>query len=162
MGTYFNSWRRILGTTALAVACVFAAGWIRSVSSFDMLRIPAGSSTCLLFYSGDGRFGATVFQGEWPPLKTPKWTTRQFSGSLTINSSEVPNGCASLSYWLKVIPLVVTSAYLLLFQPKLQNPNNWIHWDHTGTMRDYFEVCMVAVLILANLDIVTALTVALF
>lgn len=31
MGEFFTGWRRKIGSLMLALACVFAAGWFRSV-----------------------------------------------------------------------------------------------------------------------------------
>src|SRR6266700_4979357 len=37
MGDYFKPWRRKLGVVTLLLACVFVAGWVRSLSTFDSI-----------------------------------------------------------------------------------------------------------------------------
>src|SRR5579871_6501359 len=151
----------MFGVMTLLLVCALASAWIRSHLFLDVLKIPVGPSSYLHCYSGDGRFGGTLVNGESPPLKLPKWTARQFDASFSVYSFEVPYGTASLSYWPKVASLTVTAAYLLLFQPKSRNPKTEaVRLNQTGTGRHYFEVCLVASLILAHLDIVTAMQVA--
>ncbi|WP_010582800.1 hypothetical protein [Schlesneria paludicola] len=38
--SYFNSWKRKLGAITLLMACVFAAGWVRSNVVVDILHFP--------------------------------------------------------------------------------------------------------------------------
>lgn len=161
MAAYLSSYRRTFAVIVLAVACVLATGWMRSVASLDVLRIPIGFSTRMVLYSGDGRFGGGVFPTEWPPVKSPKWFVRRFTGTLSMDSSEVPFGSVSVAYWSKVVPMICISAYLLFVPPRSrkQRPAA-VRFDYTGTRRDYLEVCLVAFLILANLDIITAFQMA--
>jgi len=41
MGEFFYGWKRMVGVLTLVMACVFAAGWVRSLMSIqDLLTIP--------------------------------------------------------------------------------------------------------------------------
>ena len=39
MRVFFKSWRRKIGVLTLVMACVFAAGWVRSFGNYDSLGL---------------------------------------------------------------------------------------------------------------------------
>ncbi len=46
MGEFFKGWRRKIGIVTLLMACVFMAGWVRSLAMCDVFRFPTGQHTC--------------------------------------------------------------------------------------------------------------------
>lgn len=40
MFKYFSGWKRKTGLVTLALSCLFAAGWARSVSTYDAFALP--------------------------------------------------------------------------------------------------------------------------
>ncbi len=42
MGDFSHGWRRKCGLVALAMACVFTAGWVRSLTTEDVFFVPLG------------------------------------------------------------------------------------------------------------------------
>jgi len=51
MGEFFREWRRKIGVVTLMMACVFAAGWVRTYSTRDELCAPFGKTTSINVYS---------------------------------------------------------------------------------------------------------------
>ena len=51
MGEFFKGWRRKVGVLTLLIACVFAAGWIRSPPRFELIVFSR-----FLFVSGPDGF----------------------------------------------------------------------------------------------------------
>ena len=152
MGEFFRGWRRKLGVATLVLACIFAAGWIRSEKKMDCGGIGIGRS---LFNIGswDGMviidlwspgqtlpiflFGSTTCQEYamiYPPgtfvntsIKIsgmPLATESRLFGKLTFGCRAKRIGLftVSLPYWSIVIPLTLLSAYLLLSKPRASKP----------------------------------------
>ena len=55
MGTYFHGWRRKLGVVTLGLACVFAAGWVRSHTTADSISLRTGDKTEEILHSDFSR-----------------------------------------------------------------------------------------------------------
>jgi hypothetical protein len=92
---FFCGWKRKTGCVTLAVACVFAGLWVRSLSLDE--HIEAGS---LILMSSEGRLSqlksVVIYEGS--------------------RASTVFQSVWSIRYWSITIPLTVASAWLLLFQ----------------------------------------------
>ena len=53
MGEFFNGWRRKIGLLTLVMACVFMAGWIRSLQRVDSRIVFTSTSSSLQLISGN-------------------------------------------------------------------------------------------------------------
>src|SRR5262245_34240100 len=51
--SYFKPLRRKIGAMTLAMACVFAAGWVRNIVCFDVAWIPIGNNVSGVIFSGN-------------------------------------------------------------------------------------------------------------
>lgn len=93
MGAYFDHWMRRLGILTLFVACMFAAGWIRSydsVHSIDLFKSQLQSANGSIHIWWEKPKEGVSYGG--PSVVTP-----------------VP-------YWSIVLPMALVSASLLLGQ----------------------------------------------
>lgn len=63
MREFFKGWKRIVGVVTLVMACVFAAGWVRSLVCYDVFQFPLDDSTlqaigsvdsCVFWHSNQG------------------------------------------------------------------------------------------------------------
>ena len=129
MREFFKGWRRKVGCVTLVMACVFAVGWVRSLTrrdTFDFGRVEIVS------------LESSLAVAIWPRsnLRLPQWFTED---SRSIDSVFGPHGCRSRGagfwssgiadlqstlivvapYWSIVIPLTLLSAYLLLSKPRV-------------------------------------------
>ena len=142
MWSFFHGWRRKTGCVTLVMACALAAMWVRSLSTIDVLALPA-SLLNYTFVSGQGSFAATgnfVFNlrqdsreengrtivrveirqiVKQPNRKEFHWW--KFNGSefrLFRSSSESNGVIPMVPYWSLVLPLTLISAYLILWKPR--------------------------------------------
>ena len=114
MGDYFHGWRRKIGVVTLVMACVFAAGWVRSHWIADILQ--ESDFGCHDEYGS--KFGLLYFAESSDNDAVPK--TLQFeSKSVDATTEPIFWGGVVLvvPYFLVVVPLIVLSAYLLLSNP---------------------------------------------
>lgn len=148
MPSYFKPWRRKLGVLTLAMACVFAAGWVRSHAVSDRISIQIDDLGYCFFASSQGyvswrrtyggphdfpvkRIAWQTFadhKGVWQPagdLGDAKvaWRWQAFGfdfGKCGFHSvaSYFTYNFAFVPYWSIVIPLTVLSGYLLLSKPR--------------------------------------------
>ncbi len=141
MGGFFHGWRRKIGLLTLMMACLFAAGWVRSLSTIDMLAFPSRLMN-YTFVSGEGSFGVTgnfVFNlrqlcreeygRKFLRVKieqTEKQTSRdefrswKFEGAefrLFRSTSESDGVVPMVPYWSIVVPLTLISLLFLLSKP---------------------------------------------
>lgn len=66
MRDFFRGWRWKLGIVTLVMACVFAVGWVRSLSDPDVLIDGVGSTKGFVsMTSFDGDFGIVFFIPYW-------------------------------------------------------------------------------------------------
>lgn len=146
MNGYFKPWRRKIGVVTLVLACVFAAGWVRSRAKFDFVNIVYGSSCCRIASC----FGLISIKRETPFDGRSGWTSGDLStvtswldqnGKLTTLNSvhvewrlhlgDIDIGAGTskratqeritvctLPYWYFVASLTLLSAYLLLSKPR--------------------------------------------
>ena len=110
MGEFFKLWRRKIGL--LALACVFAAGWLRSLICHDRVGLPLNIG----LLSGNQRLVIGLFRP--PPLPSmylnddvpePQGIAfpRSISDSILVAETIVP-------YGLIVMPLTLLSAWRML------------------------------------------------
>ena len=133
--TCFKPWRRKLGVMTLALACVFAAGWVRSLLLTDSAGWHLGAE--LVTFSHDGHLSAyvrtkhSVFRWAWPRFYTDgyrrftdpgdkqnwQWT---FAGVRfgSKNADEPYFHIVAVPYSYIVLPLTLLSASLLLSKPR--------------------------------------------
>ena len=144
---YFKPLRRKFGVITLVMACVFAAGWVRSLFVFDVLSIDPGGSRGAGLYSLQSSLSFSRISresppeaetGEFTPVASPLWQSEPSSNipplfendafdwkwkfcGFGFGIAESPLGQEVLSvapYWSIVIPLTLLSAYLLLSKPR--------------------------------------------
>ena len=102
MFNYFRGWRRKAGLVTLLMACVFAAGWVRSLTEIDRL----------------GLFGGWVCSwGGSMRLVEVSFITTQIGGASVRAAQLTP--FFSIPYWMIVLPLTLLSAWLLLSKPRI-------------------------------------------
>ena len=80
MGEYFKPWRRKIGVLTLLLACMFAAGWARSLIVIDLINFPTGRETAIAFSSTGcsinirAGYDEEVFNElEWDTLLVEPW-----------------------------------------------------------------------------------------
>ena len=75
MREFFSGWKRKTGCLTLLMACVLAAGWVRSLTTEDSTLIfVAGRGA--YFGSAAGRVSINVLDDEWEGVWTwPDWRT---------------------------------------------------------------------------------------
>lgn len=141
MGNYFKPLRRKIGVLTLVIACMFAAGWLRSYSYIDIVASSVGG-TKLVFMSGSQKL-RLIFPGErmlqmvatiqdpegeringWiiagAPWETKKFSVRSEAGRIVkVNSLDVKQEQFLLiPFWSIVLPLTLLSAWLLFSKPR--------------------------------------------
>ena len=150
MPPFFYDWRRKIGVMTLVMACVFAAGWVRSRTANDYVIIPTNSAGFLV---GSDIHGFCWIKSEnldypevWYELYGPgvsfefnapyqrpidynaEATCSQWLGfqAIQINSNILRVRDRDLKwvlpYWSIVIPLTLLSAWLLLSKPRVAKP----------------------------------------
>ena len=141
MGSDFKPWQRKLGVLTLVVACVFAIGWVRSLTIDDAVSV-GGPDAYHVWISKSGTFrwgkltpGLNKPAYEWsstPRLNddedfqwneaTLKW--RQSFGGFDFGSGSsvyTPKHHTErwvIPYWSVVFPLALLSAHLLFSKPR--------------------------------------------
>jgi len=144
MPTYFKPLRRKMGMVTLMMACVMAAGWVRSFSILEHAYSPLGQQSMVYFSSGDGficcgRAHARTL--DYFPRKLGwyivpdvrleaflldwRWIARYagFGIAVVETSAQVDqNLFVIFPYWSMVIPLTLLSAWLLLSKPRVAKP----------------------------------------
>jgi hypothetical protein len=142
MSPYFKPWRRKIGVVTLLMACMFAAGWIRSRSRGDLLQFERGKAIYRIASSSRGMSWETISFNHLGAVKTP---TGYFSldgngfdpfvdipeieldlsrfGFHIVESKLDPHAgfrsrLFAVPYWSVVIPLTLLSAWLLLSKPR--------------------------------------------
>lgn len=137
MFTFFHGWRRKAGLVTLVMACLFTAGWVKSLRLTDIVVFNSGAHSTELFYSFDSSIVWAHFQGEEPVGATiPEWDTVSKTEYSFFEDPEYDwhlrgagfgiGRCARKNlahigiapYWATAVPLAVVSAYLLLAPPQ--------------------------------------------
>lgn len=103
MNEYLCPIRRKLGVATLILACVFAAGWVRSLFVDDQYAFDSHT-----LYSRRGEFGICRYQ-----LYPRFYGLTQMVGMTTKNVFVIP-------YPAVATPLLLVSTFLLLLKPSAQ------------------------------------------
>ena len=148
MGEFFAGWRKKIGVVTLLIACLFMAGWVRSLLVDDIVIIPCGQFLTITTISNDRVFGVQYHRRIEPQNRSsiPSW--RRFIDSTKIKrliadrdikwhrsfcgfrlGESVSAGPGQLvlcliPYWFIVIPLTSISAFLFLAKPRLSKRKN--------------------------------------
>ena len=145
MGDYFKPLRRKIGVMMLLVACVFAAGWMRSQFIQDSVSCSFGGATDHAIFSVDRHIAISIQYGTnrdlpfvWPRWNTLSetdieeffsypdfskhpdisWKWRSFCFSMMkIEWSGSSSFTWVIPYWAIISPLILLSAWLLLSKP---------------------------------------------
>ena len=148
MKDFFRGWRRKVGVVTLVIACLFAAGWVRSLRNADTINIPpyyeCGSVNGGLFWEtqfstipnirnvphGLSCYSVSSFLCvEDAPDNVPRWRFLGFgAGEYGIILSQRRIRYEDLEtfrmrywrfpYWFVIAPLTAISAFLLLTIPR--------------------------------------------
>ena len=137
MGEYFKPLRRKFGVLTLVMACVFAAGWLRSLEMDDEVRLPTeGEINHFLTSSNLGLEWTTVIRQMPPQPSTFRRISRPLEGGrrkiyaspqyvwsinwcgFRVGGQGIDQITRIVPYWSIVIPLTLLSAYLLLNKPR--------------------------------------------
>jgi hypothetical protein len=143
MGEFFKGWRRKVAVMTLVLACVFTAGWVRSLAISDHFDYRT-DATHIHFVSSDcGRLSYmrshemtlshvhyANFHFTGAPRAEPPWSHSNGDikwhwqwyvielGSVWFKQSGQLMGFWSVPYWPIVILLTLVSAWLLLSNPR--------------------------------------------
>jgi len=146
MGELFKGWRRKAGCVALAMACVFAAGWVRSLGNSDEIEFKSVFGNVHSLNSRGGHVEWVQWNDRIPPEGPWTWWSSPDSEipadrDVLILPHHIertdwyPHGRTTtgtgirVRYGSIVIPLTLLSAYLLLNKPRVANPQKTIEPD---------------------------------
>ncbi|MEI8021667.1 MAG: hypothetical protein WCH39_25885 [Schlesneria sp.] len=133
---FFKGWRRKVGALTLVIACVFAAGWLRSLHSREFIfiefEIPIGGR--INVYSSANQLDILLQRstgwyldfGKADPVVTLKALNGVWFFDIQKIEEEIVDGVLQVSpgyevriyFYVIVIPLTLLSAYLLLTKPR--------------------------------------------
>lgn len=142
MREFFHGWKRKVGVLTLVIACVFAAGWIRSNSTTDILilesrdeihefELRSTHSFIALEWTAQGDPVPLKFQFGWPHLLSeandPDSPESQRSFAFRCRSHRNKGGEfrrweLRIGYGWILLSLVVASTWLLLCKPRVAKP----------------------------------------
>ena len=129
MGNYFKPWRRKIGVMTLLIALLFMAGWLRSQTRTDEVRIGGNGGTLHLLISANNWIGWIMrYESRHTnPRTLPSfWETEGVSdytpfdnigGTGELFSITTPLPYLILPYYIIVLPITFISAFLLLSNP---------------------------------------------
>lgn len=142
MDEFFSGWRRKTGCVTLVLACVFATGWIRSLSTTDFFHCVSqeGSASDLGLSIGGYLGWEYWYDLPRPALRIPKWvssdpmpihrlaedhdmTWRVKCWGIEIGTVAGDTEFVFVWYGWIVVPLTLLSAYLLLSKPRPKKPS---------------------------------------
>jgi hypothetical protein len=126
MWMYFRGWKRKVGLVALGLACLFAAGWVRSQSEDDSFNSELFDGSWNYFASANGHLtwitstseivGFSAYEAAMltglPPEEHQVVSSNAFSE--TTKDSRLTTTKYVVPYWSIVVPLTLVSAGLLL------------------------------------------------
>ena len=134
MGEYFKPLRQKIGVLTLAMACLFAAGWVRSMSRLDVIclngnycftsgggRFLFSQAVKVRFVRPDRRMLVAVVSAEQTPM-IQSWS----ASKVEIYSSFHEDKINSVPYWSIVAPMTLLSAWLLFSKPR----SKWVMSEH--------------------------------
>ena len=149
MREFFRGWRRKCAVVTLLMACVFAAAWVRSLSTSDAILIPRTKSEFIRLDSRSGRFSWNKVYNAQVTIPKIIWRAdaivptdedvvfdhshyiyewRWLWGTIDVGRVHSPGDgrvrakYVILPYWFITIPLALISAFLLLSRPRQSTP----------------------------------------
>lgn len=134
MREFFRGWKRKAGLVTLVLACVFAAGWVRSLDKMDDVDLPDWGITSNFLRVCDGEIslnnilpseheragGVTDAEYESRNHTSSRWCGFAFEQAYPKNGSRIR--AYTIPFWALVIPLTLLSAWLLLNRSKQLKP----------------------------------------
>lgn len=131
MGSYFKPLRRKIGVATLVMGCAFAAGWIRSQGSTDVLEVRGIDHRLHFLISGNNWIGWAMhhtfpeqihtFWFVWGHSTDPDtpftMAHKRWDGNSFRSDESIQNLHLITPYAAIVIPLTLLSAWLLLSKP---------------------------------------------
>jgi len=135
MGDFFKGWRRQLGLRTLVVACVFMAGWVRSLTTTDQLHGKKLFGEIHSFGSQSGAFYWIRLKPCQSPVPVspliPDPDRHSLARKLGFSDIEIrhnSNGMTMFTgkgtvipYWIITVPLTLISFWLLFSKPRSSN-----------------------------------------
>lgn len=135
MGEFFKPRRRKLGVLTLVMACVSAAGWVRSLTMHDEIQISHHERHQSIFNSRAGTIDwlTVEWHNTFLPPGSFEWSSKRIDhrgptvlwfkkvkGSMINNGKVLASTTTGTSfpYWSVTFPLTLLSAYLLLSKPR--------------------------------------------
>src|SRR5947208_128170 len=85
LGSYFKPLRKKIGVGTLVMACLFAMGWVRSLTVEDEVYFPSGKMMPVLAYSSHGYIVWAKFgKLDWKDLEgqPPFWRSSKYDSNL--------------------------------------------------------------------------------
>ncbi|HEY4259765.1 MAG TPA: hypothetical protein VGM98_06390 [Schlesneria sp.] len=148
MNTFLHSWRRKAGVVTLTMAVAFTGMWVRSTVVHDDIIPPTWTALDVGFISEKQSITCqTLGRARFCPLGAPLWQASslpyrrsidpaivwqwEFGGFRYNCNSEIR--CVVVPYWAFAIPLVMLSAYLLLWNPR--KPSSHLQINRSVTAR---------------------------
>ena len=129
MPTYFYGWRRKAGCFSLVMACVFNAGWLRSLCGVYWLRLSmSGYQLLFISFNGSIHCSRDLTANVLDKSRMLDW---HFGSDLPYLDQMATEGILNVYYSLFVIPLTLLSAWLLMSKPRA--PKHANHPDETRT-----------------------------
>jgi len=152
MRGFFHGWKRKVGCATLALACLFTAGWLRSVGNLDVIYLNTTKSNLVLL-SGCGRFRIAVNtqysimtmsqepnhrilkicpDNTFMPNNVYHGSNERFKWSSTpanelgiFENINDKSESLMIPYWSIVSPLILLCFWLLLSKPKKPADSNY-------------------------------------
>lgn len=141
MGDFFKPLRRKIGIATLLMACLFAAGWVRSQKLMDVFMFHGGTKTTGIVYSVRNCLSLTSRQDDdlhsvvsfpiWhesPAIDFPdpsavypvEWKCPKCGSNFLVGGDAgFLARISHIPYWSIVTPLTALSAWLLLSKPRM-------------------------------------------
>jgi hypothetical protein len=134
MREFFRGWRRKVGCVTLAMACVFAAGWVRCHYASDVIEFTVAETlhsfmsgkSGIVWYSQDGSIDRSGDEPLYIMLGTAaEWGIARRSGDWMFAGFDCRvrkhDGWWTLPFWSIVIPFTLISAWCLLTKPRAKH-----------------------------------------
>lgn len=142
MSKYFTSWRRRIGVLVLVLACLFLAGWVRSLSTLDrgtshfnrsmygltsynsrihLLKLTPLATGAPILWSSQRHSEPLDYWFEMQPVWRWDWAGFQFGAANSKKMTEVRMDIWTIPYWAVVVPLTLLSTFLLLSRRRVLN-----------------------------------------
>lgn len=142
MREFFGGWKRKLGVVTLLMACVSAAGWLRSTTKIDVCYfrglsaewkwmllsggqkfyvMRAANVSTLTYDVGNETEAMLILQDRRSSLEGAYWSqpgsVNRVPGIFSSDQDKHPIA-SMIPYWSVTIPLTLMSAWLLLSKPR--------------------------------------------